>query len=102
MGGLKNRNILSPNSGGQVSESKVWVEVLAPSEGFGEESVPGLSPSSVWRLLFHHPNPPSPQGLPLTRMTVTGDKEPAPLQDDLILTNDTCKEPSPQYGDILS
>lgn len=84
-----------------MSESKVWVEVLVPPEGFRGESVPGLSPSSVWRLLFHHSNPPSPHGLPLTRMTVTGDKAPAPLQDDLILTNDTCKDPSPKYGDIL-
>lgn len=43
-----------------MSESKVWVVVLVPSEGFRGESVPGLSPSSVWMLLPHHCNPPSP------------------------------------------
>ena len=79
-----------------MSESKVWVVVLVPSESFRGEFVPGLSPSSVWMLLLHHSNPPSPHGLPLIRMPVTWDKEPALLQDDLILTNDTCKDPSPK------
>lgn len=43
LGGINNRNLLSPHCGGWKSEIKVLVELVA-SEGHEVESVPGLSP----------------------------------------------------------
>lgn len=43
LGGINNRNLLYPSSGGWKSEIKVLVELVA-SEVHEVESVPGLSP----------------------------------------------------------
>lgn len=48
MGNLKNRNLLSHNSGGQVKVSAV----LGPSEGGEKESVPSLTLPSRGFLAF--------------------------------------------------
>ena len=64
LGGLNNRSVLSPGSGGWKSEIKVLAG-LAPSEDCEGASVPGLSPSkAAGGLLVIPGNPQLVEGSP--------------------------------------